>query len=496
MKRNESFVQRAWNQASMRGKLTISFTLTIVIILVVNMFMFMNINTLITKIDKVYVSNVNLNELLDSLNSVQNDMKEYLDTKSSDALNSYYLAEQKYREQLAGLNNQVTNQKRMIMEKNIHEQSETYLQVVYDTIQAKRGRNVEKYKAYYENAEIIYHDIQNCIFSLNNDQFKYNSNSYKLLLSSLQYLEIVSTFILSFMGVINIIMVIILTRRMISPLHQLATAADEVAKGNFDVEIEDTEAEDEVGILSDAFRKMVMNIQLYIQQIKDSMERESRLKEKELLMTTKMKEAQLVSLQAQINPHFLFNTLNAGAQLAMMEGADRTTEFIETVAAFFRLNMKNMNQETTIEEEIKLVDYYIYILNVRFTGEIHFEKQIDESLLEVKMPSMILQPLVENAVNYGIRNIDWEGRILLKIYRRNDTAYLEVSDNGVGMEQSTIDQILAGTIQSSSKNGNGIGLCNVLERLKLFTGREQVCEIYSEGLGKGSTFILSLPLYR
>lgn len=496
MNRNETWLSTLWNRTSLQGKLTVSFFSTIFIILLINVFMFTNINTVIGRVDEVYVSNVNLNELTEGLTAVENYMKEYLDTKSTDALNSYYLAEQEYRNQLSMLNTQVTNHKRLIMEKNIHEQSETYLEVVYETVQAKRGRNVEKYKANYEKAETIYHDIQNCIFSLNNEQFKYNSNSYKVLLSSLKYIEIVSTFILAIMGAVNLILVVTLTGRMTMPLRNLARAANKVAKGNFDVEIEPSETQDELGILSNAFQEMIASIQQYIQQIKDSMERESKLKENELLMESKVKEAQLKSLQAQINPHFLFNTLNAGAQLAMMEGADKTTEFIESVAAFFRLNMKSMDHETTIEEEIKMVDYYIYILNVRFTGEIHFEKEIDESLLNVEMPGMILQPIVENAVNYGIRNIDWEGEIKLKVYRRNDMAFLEISDNGAGMERDTIERIMAGTITSSSKNGNGIGLVNVLERLRLFTGHEHVCEVYSEGLGKGSSFVLKIPVYR
>ena len=101
------------------------------------------------------------------------------------------------------------------------------------------------------------------------------------------------------------------------------------------------------------------------------------------------------------------NTLNAGAQLAMMEGADRTYRYVQKVADFFRYNVKKNNDTVTLREEISLVDTYIYILNVRFSGDIHFRKEVDESLLDVQVPSMILQPIVENSVNYGIRNIDW-----------------------------------------------------------------------------------------
>lgn len=318
-----------------------------------------------------------------------------------------------------------------------------------------------------------------------------------ILLSSLRYMEIISTVILAIIGCINLVMIFMLTRNMTSPLIKLSKAANEVAAGNFDVEIEDVESGDEIGIVSRAFQKMVTSIQIYIQEIKNSMERESRMKEKELLMESSMREAQLKTLQAQINPHFLFNTLNAGAQLAMMEGADKTTEFIENMADFFRYNIKKMNQDTTVGEEVRLVDNYIYILNVRFTGEIHFEKEIDKKVLDVKVPSMILQPIVENAVNYGIRNIDREGKIKLTVYQKEEFIYLSVWDNGIGMSEEKISQILKGEMREVDlkSNSNGIGLGNVIERLKLFTGREDVMEIRSAGRDKGSEFVIKVPAY-
>lgn len=486
-----------WNNASIQIKLTVSFMITLIIILAMNLFMYMNINSLMARVDEVYVSNLNLNELSDALQALHESVRGYLDTKSSDSLDSYYRADQEYRELLEGLNESVVNNPAKIAEKNIKTQSETYLDKVYETVQAKRGRNVERYKIYYDEATEIYGDIQNCIYSLNNEQFKNNSGSYMVLLSSLRYMEIVSTVILAMIGIINMIMVSMLTRNMTSPLIKLSRAANEVAAGNFDVEIEDVGSGDEIGIVSRAFQKMVASIQIYIQEIKNSVERESRMKEKELLMESSMREAQLMTLQAQINPHFLFNTLNAGAQLAMMEGADKTTEFIENMADFFRYNIKKMNQDTTVGEEIRLVDNYIYILNVRFTGEIHFEKEVEERVLDVRVPSMILQPIVENAVNYGIRNIGREGRIRLTAYQKEEFIYLSVWDNGIGMDEEKMAQILKGELKEVDlrSNSNGIGLGNVIERLKLYTSREDVMEIRSEGRDRGTEFIVKVPAY-
>lgn len=486
-----------WNNASIQIKLTVSFLFTLIIILFMNLFMYMNMNSMVARVDEVYASNINLNELSEALQSVQDSVKNYLDTKSSDALDAYYRADQRYRDLLGGLNVRITNNRMEITEKNIRAQSETYLDKVYETVQAKRGRNVEKYRAYYEEAAEIYGDIQNCIYSLNNEKFKNNSDSYTLLVSSLKYMELVSSLILGLIGLINFVMIFFLTRNMTRPLIRLSRAANEVAAGNFDVELDEINTGDEIGIVSRTFQKMVESIPVYIQEITDSVERESEMKEKELLMESRMREAQLMTLQAQINPHFLFNTLNAGAQLAMLEGADKTTEFIENVAEFFRYNIKKMNQDTTIREEVRLVDNYIYILNVRFTGEIHFEKEVDRSVLDVRVPSMILQPIVENAVNYGIRDIGREGRIKLKIYQEKEFVYLSVKDNGIGMEKEEISRILRGEQKEVDlkSNSNGIGLGNVMERLRIYTGREDVLEIKSEGKEKGTEFIMKVPVH-
>ena len=189
---------------------------------------------------------------------------------------------------------------------------------------------------------------------------------------------------------------------------------------------------------------MLASIKDYIARIRTQLITQSEMKEKNLLMETHLKDAQLKYLQSQINPHFLFNTLNAGAQLAMMEGADRTNEYIRNMADFFRYNVKKSSDPVRLSEEIELVDSYMYILNVRFAGEIIFEKDIDESLLDVIVPSMIIQPLVENSIKYGIKDVEpGEGRITLSVYREDQNCCIRVSDNGVGTDEDIIEKIRA-----------------------------------------------------
>lgn len=490
-------IRKKWNNASVRSKMLVVFIIPVILILAVNIYMYISVNTMIARVDEIYVVNVSLNELSDNLTTLQNSMKEYLESKGTSALNDYYKAEQDYRNGLSLLDLKSSGTAVYAMQENIVHQSEKYLQIAGETITAKRGRNIEKYKASYEESVEMYFDLQTCIYSLNNNQFKKNTSDYSILLSSLRYMEMITILILFFIGVVNVIVVFLMTKSMTLPLIDLSQAANEVAEGNFDVNVEVAEGEDEISVVSKAFKQMLASIQKYIAEIKDSVMRESMLKEHELVMENRMKEVQLRSLQAQINPHFLFNTLNAGEQLAMMEGADKTTEFIENMADFFRYNIKKINNDATIAEEVALVDRYVYILNVRFTGEIHYSKDIDEAVTHVRVPSMILQPIVENAVNYGIRDIDWEGHIDLKVYKENGYVMLSIKDNGIGMEQDQIDRILSGEavgeVSTDHAASNGIGLGNVIERLQIFTGRSDVMEISSEGRNKGTEFVIKVP---
>lgn len=486
---------------SIRLRLVLVFALTTGVVLFANVFMYYIINKSIGSIDEVYVSNLGLNELMESLDSLHEYVYEYLNTKSSDSLENYYRSDQAYKNLVSDLKTDVADNNNIIMQKNIKNMSETYLELVDLTVDAKRGNNIERYKANYEEANSMYDYISTHINTLNNEQFKYNSNNYELLRTSLNYLEIISTSVLLFVMAFNILLIIIVTRSITGPLMKLTKSANEIAAGNFEVDLVPVYSSDEVGIVTKAFNTMTVSIHQYIKKIKESIELEIQMKEKELMMTNHLKDAQLKYLQAQINPHFLFNTLNAGAQLAMMEGADKTTLFIENMADFFRFNMKSFNQDSTIRDEIKLVDTYVYILNVRFSGKINFHKQIDESVLDHKVPSMILQPVVENSVNYGIRDIDYEGEIRLKVDRVEDSIRITIYDNGAGMDQTTINRILSlgiknGKIEredSLAKESNGIGLGNVINRLKLYYNADEIFHIHSDGHNKGTTVTMLIP---
>ena len=491
-------VNHYFKNLKLRHKLVLVFLLTSLASLGISIFVYANLNVALGKMDAVYSSNISLNNISDSLEKIHMSLTGFLETKGTDELEAYYKYSQEITRQLYDLNNTATDNTSKLTERNIRKMTDSYLSVAEAAVAAKRGRKIMEYTRRYEECQELYNYLNVYIYSLNNEQFKNNSENYKELMRSMQLSEVLCLSIFAIVSVLNILLIIIMTGRITMPLTTLSEKANEISdKSPEKVEPLEVRYNDEIGTVTKAFNQMLMSIKEYIRRIRAQMVTESAMKEKSLLMENHLKDAQLKYLQAQINPHFLFNTLNAGAQLAMMEGADRTNEYIRNMADFFRYNVKKDNEVVTVSEEIGLVDSYIYILNVRFSGDIRFRKVIDETLLNVRVPSMIIQPLVENSIKYGApdpENGGERGEVVLSLYKKDDMACIEVSDNGPGMPREMVEKILAresvGTDQDETK---GIGLNNVISRLDLFyDGGEGVDIISTEG--EGTRIIIKIPM--
>lgn len=482
-------------RASISTKMIVLLIFTSVMTLVINVMMFLNINQVLVQIEQVYATNVQLNEMTEELDKVHSEMLEYLKTRDSNVLQEYYISQQNLLEQLALVQEEKLDRQTSVLKNNIYYLGKNYLKVSEEAVTAKRGRDVQTYGDRYEEAGKIKEYLNGYISSLNNIQFQGNSDNYLLLQNSLYYMEVVGTIMFFVVVLCDTIMVVMMTRRLTRPLKILSGRAKKVTAGDLSVDIPVFRTGDEVESLSKAFDKMMGSIREYVEAQRVSMEKENEMRENELKTQALLKDAQLKYLQSQINPHFLFNTLNAGMQLAMIEDADKTALFIENMAEFFRYNLSRINEDATLADEIQLVDHYIYILNVRFAGDIHYKKEIEPGLENVLVPSMILQPLVENAVQYGIRGVEWEGWVTLRIWQEAGTVYIEVADNGRGMSRELIERVLQGENVKNRKKSksNGIGIYNVLERLQMYYTTEDVLEIESDGEGKGTRFILKIP---
>ncbi|MBO1511912.1 sensor histidine kinase [Metabacillus bambusae] len=275
------------------------------------------------------------------------------------------------------------------------------------------------------------------------------------------------------------------SRGLTRPLRSLSKAAKEISEGNFDGPPIKVKTNDEVKVLSDSFQHMRENIKRLIDEIKEKSELDQLLKELELKQ-----------LQNQINPHFLFNTLNTISRTAYLEDAAVTSRLIQSVSTLLRSSLDDINKTVTLRAETNVVKEYFYIQQTRFAERISFETQIEESCLDVKIPSLTLQPLVENSFIHGVEKLEEGGVISLSIYRKHDEVIIEVGDNGIGMDEQRKQQILSKTQpelhEEHSGHSTGIGLRNVIKRLELVYKKPDILEIHSEK-NKGTTIRIKLP---
>lgn len=216
---------------------------------------------------------------------------------------------------------------------------------------------------------------------------------------------------------------------------------------------------------------------------------------KQQKMEEDLKEAKLSALQYQVNPHFLFNSLNTIARVALIEGDKHTEKLVSALARLMRYSLYQVKTSVTLEEEVKTVTDYLMIQETRFQGRLTHRIDVESSILMAKMPCMILQPLVENACQHGLEPTKRGGTISIQGWLENGNVFLEVVDNGVGMSKEQQKSIFKLEEIHSTKGGqvSGLGMTNVLKRLQYYFGSDCAWDIYSVQ-NKGTTLQISFPL--
>ena len=238
-----------------------------------------------------------------------------------------------------------------------------------------------------------------------------------------------------------------LARTISRPVTTLVDAMKKMEQGNLDVRLEETNG-DEFDILIHGFNDMA-------RQIQDLME--SRLQREKALHA-----AERHALQSQINPHFLYNTLNTVKSLSKLHGIEDITVIITQLGKLLRNAMDSQRELTNIAESIKLVEGYLQIQKIRFGSDFNWEISVDESFNNFILPRLIIQPIVENAVIHGLEKLT--GEKIVTIRGMAGSNCILVQDNGPGLDEKTWLEVMA--------NPNGIGLSNVNKRLKLYYGEE------------------------
>lgn len=487
--------QNTKKAGSIRSKLILPVMLTVGLSLVLNLLLMGRINRTVQNMDEVYVTNVQLEELKRILSGLEESIYQYLNVQNQEALLQYQENHQDFEEILLEIDDTITDQPTRAMERTLRRLGLTYLDLADQAVAAKQAYDVSTYKQNYEEISHIYEYLINYIEGLDALRFRTNSQNYDTLYLYLHYLEVFVTAVLVFAAGSMMILLYLAIGSITRPLENLARKAELVSQGDWNIPLEDPPVRDEVGTVTAAFNQMVASINGYVDKIRENLELQLEMKERELAMERLLKDAQLKYHQAQINPHFLFNTLNAGQQLAMMEEAEKTYTFMENMAQFFRYRLRKNGEGATLREEVELIDNYLYIMNVRYANEITMHKAIDPALLGIRYPGMVLQPLVENALRHGLDGVEWPKELWLSVTRQGAEAVVCLRDNGVGMTSQRLAEINGETFQPQPESaGNGVGIANVRERLRLFFGRQDVLWVESDGPGRGTRILIRTPI--
>lgn len=277
------------------------------------------------------------------------------------------------------------------------------------------------------------------------------------------------------MAIILILVSAKIAKNITQPIDCLKDTIETIEQG--DLTIQAVEGEDEIGILAKSVNQMTSTIRELISQI----HREEKEK----------RNAELLALQSQINPHFLYNTLNSIKMMAKIQGASGITNTLESLIAFLVFCTKNREELITLSEEAQIAQSYVDIMNLRYLNKITYRCDIPEAFANCQTIRFLLQPMIENAFLHGYAS-STNGMISVSAFQQEGFLILRVADNGMGIESERIPAILDGSLEAEKNRTTSIGLYNINQRIKMMLGKEYGIHIRSR-LGFYTVIDTKLP---
>lgn len=282
---------------------------------------------------------------------------------------------------------------------------------------------------------------------------------------------------LAFLIFMVAILIVMIVTDITRPINELCKVTEQVAKGDFSARAR-VESQDEVAVLADSVNSMTESLEGLVSKIKED--------------ERKMRKADLRLLQEQINPHFLYNTLDTIVWLIEGNDSDKAVNMVMSLSEFFRLVLSKGKEYITIQEEELHIKSYLEIQQVRYRDILEYEIRIDPELYKYQILKLTLQPLVENSLYHGIKYKRAKGIIIVTGRICGDEVHFTVEDNGVGMEEEELRKLQEEIKKPCKDTEKGFGLANVNERIRMNFGTEYGMRIDS-ARGKGTRVEIAIP---
>ncbi len=285
----------------------------------------------------------------------------------------------------------------------------------------------------------------------------------------------IAVFVLVFLFLVMLFYTMRVSRRITSPIQALSSKAERLGADHFSEPPVETNIT-ELRILDQSFDKMAGRIH--------------SLMEKQMQDQRSLHRAELELLQAQINPHFLYNTLDSIAILAESQREEDVIAMVTSLSTFFRNSLSGGEDIIPLRAELTQAQSYLEIQQIRYSDILSYSISVPEALQDCMVPKLILQPLIENALYHGIKNRRGRGQIIITGEKKNGALLLQVCDNGAGMDEEQLNRLQAGVYQEHHR---GLGLKNVQQRIRLYCGETYGLSFESIP-GRGTAVTVRLPL--
>ena len=468
---------------SIKSRLLIYFSISMLIIVFSLGFVLYNSLKLQHIADRRFEDEQFLQEIQLHLLDLQVPLQNYLTSYSSSSLSKLLYIIEILNESIPVKRIIIANDSDLI-KREIFFLMDNYLSQINQIIEQKRGRKVQKYTENFQNLTNLYNYITDRINNVSLLGFRVQLEEYRNFLNLFRKIQLYSIIQILLATAFSFTILMQIINNIVNPMYQLSLMAGKLSNGEFDIPDIHFKSVNEVNQVSEAFNDMKHNIRQFIEEIHKQKEMEQEImteRVRNLKMEQMLKRMELYTLQAQMNPHFLFNTINTGVQLAIMEDADRTAEFMENLAALFRYNIREKQFFVPLRHELEGLKSYYNILKIRFPKTLNLVLNVQDDLLDkYSCPSMVIQPLVENSVLHAFKHKEGTGTITVSITFNDLVLLISVHDDGGGIHEDIVKELLAPHIHDYQLSSKVMGLENVIQRCYFFyPNQEDVISIKS-----------------
>lgn len=476
-------IRAFWLSLSIRFKLLIYFFGIIFFVSVFNLYLNNSNYNMMDQFNDTMTNYYKINELLNLTQINRDAIDKYIRELDDNHLKTFNESKEDIDLLIDELYDRFSSQEAYFSLNAISNSVNSYMPLWIESIEQRENNVSTYYESYYAGTD-IHEYTKNYIEELLYTSFREGRILYNTQVEEANLMRQISILLIAGVFSLALIFGALFSNYLVKPIKKLAESSTEMANGNLDIDAVDIQTDDEVGVLADSFNSMSESIRDYVEDLKQKVIIEKKLHEEELAiikMEQLLKESEFQALQSQINPHFLFNTLNTIARTAMFEDANDTVKLIQALSNLFRYRMKNVGDTVTLEEELWLINEYIYLQKMRFKERLEFRLEYEGDLSTIMIPVFTIQPLVENAIIHGIEPKIEGGVVRVRIKDKTDRYIISIIDTGNGMSKERVDTIMDQTVNNKSDR---IGVSNVFNRFKLHFGDRGHFNIRShEGIG-------------